>query len=616
MSRPTLLSKREQADLWMNETFGSSMRDHLAAQDADPISVAIVQVDKLFKKTNVDRYIAGWMSEDSKSPAGAKPHITRVGVLRLILLQIMVKRPTLITEMGDTYRQLTHTQRKILGLVHDGWDERIYHRLWEAVQGLMKLVDEYPGRRDKVLNKDEYRALIQGRDPVDCLKKRQRMFLLANALLEGSHQLTPEALRAMSDGNIAIDATYVPLAGKVGNPSPKFLDVDRRNANHDGGWYGRSGDHGALSHSDAAKMNKDGGTKEHKGTSMSKLAFGVEIEIARATANVGDAIDQFPLLTLGISFHRPGELVGEGFRLAQSLKARGHKTGFFIADRAYTNGLWDAYHAPISAMGFKHVMNYPKEVLGKQGHDPRGFVQVSGAWYLDNLPEVLITADWNFKDATEVRDAEFLRIKRSSQPRAEQKKDRNAADKILDTALRVFTQQQGQRAKYRLMPKGKMTADWSRRFLIPTGAPKYATWKAKSGSHQGTTVTMNAPTGAYATTSNPGGLKHEQHYPWGTAEWLKVNGMRNGVESFNRNFKRGYEENIADPDSRAVRGNTFTYLVVALAAVVENLRQIIGFYKRQLAMVPHTAKNKKVPTVFWQPDIEPAEVREAPIPPS
>jgi len=406
------------------------------------------------------------------------------------------------------------------------------------------------------------------------------------------------------------------LTGKLGNPSPKILDVDRRSANHDGGWYGRAGSHGAMSSADAAKLNAASGTTENKGTPSGKRWFGVEIEIARATANVGDAIDQFPLLTLGISFHRPGELVGEGFQLAKSLVGRGHKTGLFIADRAYTNGIWDAYHAPISAFGFKHVIDYPKTVLGKQGFDPRGFVQVSGAWYLDNLPEVLITADRTFKDARDVHDAEFYRIKRSSQPRAEQKKDRNVANKIFATATQVYTQQQHQRAKYRLMPKGKMATDWSRRYLIPIDAPKYAAWKAKSGAHQGTTVTMKAPAGAEAETSNPGGLKREQHYPWGTAEWLKVYGMRNGVEAFNRNFKRGYEENIADPDSRAVRGNTFTYLVVALAAVVENLRQIIGFYKRQLAMVPHTAKNKKVPTVFWQPDIEPVVVREAPIPPS
>jgi len=49
VSRPTLLSKRKQADLWMNETFGASMRDYLTVKDVDPIGVAIVEIDKLFK---------------------------------------------------------------------------------------------------------------------------------------------------------------------------------------------------------------------------------------------------------------------------------------------------------------------------------------------------------------------------------------------------------------------------------------------------------------------------------------------------------------------------------------------------------------------------------------
>ena len=48
--------------------------------------------------------------------------------------------------------------------------------------------------------------------------------------------------------------------------------------------------------------------------------------------------------------------------------------------------------------------------------------------------------------------------------------------------------------------------------------------------------------------------------------------MRNGVESANRNLKRTQFENIADPDLRAVRGNTFTHIVVTLAAVAENMR--------------------------------------------
>jgi hypothetical protein len=77
-------------------------------------------------------------------------------------------------------------------------------------------------------------------------------------------------------------------------------------------------------------------------------------------------------------------------------------------------------------------------------------------------------------------------------------------------------------------------------------------------------------------------------------------GMRSGVESVNRNLKRGQNEDLANPDHRAVRGNTYTYLVGALSAVVENLRQILSFYKGQLATKRLTPKNNSIPSLFWQ----------------
>ena len=49
-----------------------------------------------------------------------------------------------------------------------------------------------------------------------------------------------------------------------------------------------------------------------------------------------------------------------------------------------------------------------------------------------------------------------------------------------------------------------------------------------------------------------------------------------------------------------MRGNTFTYLVIALATVVENLRQTLSFYKRKLAIDKVTAKNRELPDTFWQ----------------
>jgi hypothetical protein len=603
VSRPTDLSKFQEADRWMVETFGSGMATYLAAEDADPVGVAIVEVEKLLKKTQIDALIEQWRREDAKSNAGAKPIITRASALRLILLQLRLRRPTMITEIGDTFRRLSPTQKKILGIRHDGEDLRIYSRIWEAIQGLMRLVDEFPGRRDKILTSEEYRAVVEARDQADCKMRRERMFTLANALLEGSRQLLPKELRDRSDGNIALDATFVPLYGKTGNPSSKNLDAGRQSANYDGGWYQREGSHGAVTHADAAKMNEsDPESKKKKGTSADKRWWGLEIEIARGTANLGDVTERFPLLTYAMSFHPPGEVVGEGLRIAQSLIDRGHKPNLFIVDRAYSNGLYDQYTVPIRLLGYKHVFTYKEDNMGLQGHDPRGLVQVGGAWYLDTLPEVLRGADKVISTARAVFKSAQAKAKWSKKPAAELAKEYAQQRKDVSAAEDRYSLQRDQRAKYRLLPKGVMADDWTRRYIIPTDAPGYAVWKKKPGSHQGVTLTMKRPVGDQIKVSNAGGLKHEQYFPWGTDDWMRANGLRNGVESVNRNLKRSQYEDMADPDSRAVRGNTFTYLVAALSTVVENLRQIKSFFKRQLATVAFTAKNKNTPSAFWQLD--------------
>ncbi|MES2092527.1 MAG: hypothetical protein V4531_01785 [Actinomycetota bacterium] len=113
---------------------------------------------------------------------------------------------------------------------------------------------------------------------------------------------------------------------------------------------------------------------------------------------------------------------------------------------------------------------------------------------------------------------------------------------------------------------------------------------------------MKRPVGKEADEANAGGLKREQYFHYGTDEWRSAYGMRNVVESANRNLKRTQFENIADPDLRAIHGNTFTYIVVALAAVVENIRQILTFYKGELAVFTMTAKNDDIARTFWQSD--------------
>ncbi|MES2094996.1 MAG: hypothetical protein V4531_14485 [Actinomycetota bacterium] len=616
MSRPTNLSKYEEAERWMTDTFGQGMPEYLAAVRRDPISVCVVEVDKVVRKSGVQNLLVRWRDEDSKSKAGRRAILTPTAALSLILLQMRLKRAPLITELSETFLQLSSTQRTILGLTHDSNEDRVYDRIWAGIQRLIALVDEFPGRRDKRLTETEFVATINARDAADCAMRRERLFSLSNALLEGSRQCLPKELLDRSDGNVALDATFIPLYGKTGNRSPKNLRGDRLTANPDGGWYQREGSHGAVTHVDAAVFKKEDPTSKVKGTSKANRNWGIEAEIARMTANFLEGDERFPLLTVGVSFHVPGVVSGEGLRIADSLLERGHKSNLFIVDRAYSNGRYGEYAVPLRLRGFKHVFNYRDADLGEQAFDPRGFIQISGAWYLDTLPQVLRNADKVVLAARNKYEATKQSLHKDITSSKDQiAKVRAMARKERDQANDLYRKQCAQRAKSLLRPKGHMAADWTRRYLVPIDSPDYAKWKARPGTHQGVTVTMKRPAGDEAEPANAGGLKHEQYYVWGSDEWCAANGMRNGVESVNRNLKRSQYEDIADAEKRAVRGNTFTYLVVAIGTVVENLRKIVSFYKNQLRTKTLSPKNNRLPGSYWQPADQSAESEDFEDPP-
>ncbi|QYF74869.1 hypothetical protein [Cryobacterium sp. PAMC25264] len=551
-------------------------------------------------------------------------------MLSLILLQIRIGRPTLITELTRTLLQLSPWQRTVLHLTHDGMDDRVYERIWSALQRLIALVDEFPGRRDKVLTEGEYRRVKAKRDPADCAVRRTRMWQLANDLVHGSWLLLPKELRDRSDGNHAIDATFVPLQGKVGNPSSRNLEGNRRTANPDGGFYRREGSHGAVTHADARAFKKTDSTRKQKGRSVEKLLWGVEIEIARLTPNQPGDVDQFPLLSTALGFHIPGAIIGEGLNLLTALAERDRRINFVIMDRAYSGAKYAEFQVPARKLGAKLVCDYKDTDLGVKAHDPRGFIQVSGTWYLDNLPEVLRNADKTVQEvrkthgenAAKLAKAEAAHTKDEGKLRGalrsphfgdpesgtdenptlaieDARKKYGNSSRVLHQAETLYAKQLGRRELYRLKAKGRMNSAGTRRYTIPTEAPGYASWKLKPKAQQGQSVLMELPT-AQDDDPNAGGLKHEQYYPYGDEQWRTTYSMRNGVESANRNLKRSQYEDIANPDKRAVRGNTFTYIVVALASVVENMRQMLSFYKRKLSTKPVTPKNRELPGTFWQ----------------
>ena len=54
-------------------------------------------------------------------------------------------------------------QRHVLGVRHGGQSSKRFERIWNAVQGLIALVDEFPGRHDKILNSVEYNEVYSAR---------------------------------------------------------------------------------------------------------------------------------------------------------------------------------------------------------------------------------------------------------------------------------------------------------------------------------------------------------------------------------------------------------------------------------------------------------------------
>lgn len=110
MSRPTRAAQFEQAEGWMLNTFGRRMGNYLRESRQEPIGLAVVEVDRVLKASGARRLLTQWRAEDVKSAAGRKPILDSAAALSLILLQIRLGRPTMITEMAQTTLQLSPTQ--------------------------------------------------------------------------------------------------------------------------------------------------------------------------------------------------------------------------------------------------------------------------------------------------------------------------------------------------------------------------------------------------------------------------------------------------------------------------------------------------------------------------
>jgi hypothetical protein len=361
------------------------------------------------------------------------------------------------------------------------------------------------------------------------------MHKLFDALLEGTWAMLPADIRERWDGNVAEDATLVELLGKAGNPSSTNLDRDRFSINYDGTFYARSGNHSAITPDDSAALKSAGKSSKAKVTSSKGRKWGVEAELVRIIPNADGSAD-FPLVTIAGGAHKVGEIIGEGARLAQSLHDRGHRINHWVVDRLYSNGKPFEFQLPIRHLGGKLVFDYQDKTLGVMTHTANGFVMVSGRWFLDNLPKAHRECDAKMRVAENLYDAEKTRVKKLHLSSAEKAKTLAPAKRQYLQALRLYDDQLAEREKVHAQAQGQDCSGRHPPLPRPPPMPPATVSGEPSVTHTKERLSrMELPT-AEVLEGEPraGGVKDEQYYHFGTATWRKIYGLRNTVESRER----------------------------------------------------------------------------------
>jgi hypothetical protein len=247
----------------------------------------------------------------------------------------------------------------------------------------------------------------------------------------------------------------------------------------------------------------------------------------------------FPSLITSVSFHKPGEVRGEGLKVVTSHNKLGAAHALVIVDRAYNNSTADNFQRPLRLAGHEFVFDYKKVDHGQQDHY-EDLILVDGFWYVRWMPVDLITAwaDWRYGRISY-----------------------EAAAKL-----------SAARAPYAMKPRGRPDADGFQRFTYPLAGTYLAIDPATHKRVKPTTArSLTVP----MTTK---GLKHLQKYPYRSPAWLGHMGMRSLVESSNKTLKEGNFEDLNNIGKRSGRGFAFQYLAATLAAVSSNLRKISQFF--------------------------------------
>lgn len=530
----------------MQSTFGMTRHEYKRERARGPISRAYLNnAIRIVDNSGVVSKLLEWRHMRLKSNAGVKPAIPFRAVLVLFLLHVQLG-------FGINYHRIAETldvhfgteEFVLLGIQdrsgdHDDW----YQRLWRSANRMMKLIDPYPGPRNKRMKPKPYAKLLAKQSTPKAIQKTERNLArldwLCEQLLHTSVRMLPADIWARYHGNIAADATLIPGTGR---PNPTDRNMRRGNADPYSGRYRREGNHDGQ----GAKTDKPG----------------YELEISVMVWDKPGQNTVFPSLITAVGFHRPGAIIGAGTKLVDSHQRLGFTSGLVIVDRAYNGEKSRNFQIPLRLRGCELVIDYKKTDLGLQ-NQWQDLILVDGNWYVTWMPQNLIDAAKNYN----TRDANPL----------DPKKPRRLLDK------KTFKQHLAARDAYRMKPKGRPDKDGFQRFIYPAPGTYMAIDRATGRRVKPTTpasITIPLEAGAPAERNQDPRLavKHLQKFAFKSPEHRKYFGMRSLVESANKTLKSKNFEDLANVSKRSGRGFAFNYLAATLAAVSSNLRKTFDFF--------------------------------------
>ncbi|MGC3995186.1 MAG: hypothetical protein QM779_13905 [Propionicimonas sp.] len=526
----------------------------------------------LIEDSGAAAMLDGWRSDDKRSSGrtgkgGMPAWLDDAAVLALLYTVTSASRPQTVNAMASlVYHGLEREALLLLGVDPSGMGPRdVRERVSRSLHRLLDVLDPHPGTKKERKLVTEQREYEESLDRTVEAERLQRLHELSNAIVMASVRLLPSTYLARWNGNCSVDSTFVPAYTSAGNPRREDADGSRVvSIEPFAGWYVRdSFDHGLTPEMLAAKDAKTKWmVREAKwGWEATTILMGMEDPQREPT---------YPLLCLGMSFHKPGFEPGpNAVRALRLVRSAGMPAGYLVGDRAYGySPLLEHFAGPARELGYKLVWELKDEDLGKAQ-------MVNGAVLLEgNLYCPAIMRNSGLVNAT--------RSHRVGDPATKEK-----------TTFGDWKASVDVRAKLLLKPHGRMEADGCARFRCPASGdaptvicPLRPRDDAKSASlHNVKRAELPRKDERSGLCSSLGGtvtMKPGATYPryfqelhFGSREWYETyTRMRQTVESFNNQVKDGAFTALASADRRRVRGFAAQQLCVAMILAAGNDRKI------------------------------------------